>query len=175
MDALFSLILLLLIFKPVYQLIELMAEHARISVLERMDWDNHMDLKRHASMFKNIIASLNGCTTPGDKQRCIDDHTQFMEGFAKTIMCANRPRGLHGSVALVIMFQQRLFPTKSVPNQWMQEFADVAYEALMLCAHEAFMFGEIKSDEMIDSLSNSMYAFSRLHAVIRQERMKRVE
>ena len=172
MEAILSLIILLMAFKPVHDLIGLLAEHTRMVALDRMYMDNRDDLKKKATMFKNIVASLNGCTSPESKQRCIDDHADFIENFARTIASSNSPRSLCGSVVRVLVFQQRLITTKSIPNLWIQEFADAAYQSLMVCAHAAFIFGEIKSDDMIDDLSNAMYAFTRLHSMVKQERLK---
>jgi hypothetical protein len=159
-------------FKPVYDFIELMAEYAQNAALDRMYTQRNVDLKKEATQFKNIIASLNGCTTSDAKQKCIDDHAEFIEDFCKNLASSNRPRCLGGSVPMVLMFQQGLFPTKSTPNQWLQEFADSAYQALMLCAHAAYVFGEIRSDDMINDLTHSMHAFTKLFSKIKQERLK---
>jgi NADH:ubiquinone oxidoreductase subunit F (NADH-binding) len=167
-----SLLLILLVFKPIYNLIELMSQYAQNVAFDRLCVQRAVDLKAQATLFKNIIASLNGCATSDAKQKCIDDHAEFIEEFCKNVTCSNRPRCLCGSVAMVLMFQQRLFPTKSVPNQWLQDFADTAYQALMLCAHAAYLFGEIQSDDMIDDFTQSMYAFTKLFSKIKQERLK---
>ena len=134
------LLFIMAVFKPIYDLIELMAQHAQNVALDRMYVQKNVDLKTQATAFKNVVASLNGCTTPESKQRCIDDHSEFIEDFSKAMVNSIRPRCVGGSVPLVLMFQQRLFPTKSVPNQWLQEFADRVYQNLMVCAHAAFVF-----------------------------------
>ena len=168
-----SLLVILLVFKPVYDLINLMAQCAQDAAFDRMNIvPRAVDIKAQAISFKNIVASLNGCTTPDAKQKCIDDHSEFIEDFCKNMVNSSRKRHLHGSVPIVLMFQQRLFPVKSIPNQWMQEFADSAYQALMLCAHAASVFGEVRSEDMIDDLTHSMYAFAKLFSKIKQERLK---
>ena len=165
-----SLILVLLLFKPIYDLIDLISQRAQDMAFDSLNIvPRAASIKAQATSFKNIIASLNGCTTSDAKQRCIDDHSEFIVEFCKNMI---QKRQLHGSVPIVLMFQQRLFPTKSVPNQWLQEFADTAFNALMICAHAAFVFGEVHSEEMIDDLTHAMYAFDKLFSKIKQERLK---
>jgi hypothetical protein len=166
------LLFIMAVFKPIYDIIEIMAHHAQNVALDRMYAQKHVDLKTQATAFKNVIASLNGCTSLEAKQRCIDDHTEFIDNFCKAMVSSIRPRCLGGSVPLVLMFQQRLFPTKSVPNQWLQEFADRAYQILMVCAHAAYIFGEIRSEDMIDELCAELHSFTMLYTKIRQERLK---
>jgi hypothetical protein len=166
------LLIIVLVFKPVYDIIDLLAQHAQNVALDRLYAQKNTDLKANATAFKNIIASLNGCTTPDAKQKCIDDHTEFIDDFCKAMVNSIRPRCLGGSVPLVLMFQQRLFAARSVPNQWMQEFADRVFQVLMVCAHAVYVFGEIRSEDMIDELCAELHAFTMLHSKIRQEQLK---
>jgi hypothetical protein len=160
---LIELLTLALVYRYVHGVVDFVAQYILRCIIGNTQC--RADLKELALKFKAIITRLNNLDTKAEKQAWMEKNARFIEEFANTMASSNRKRclGMFGSAPIVLMFRLQIFPVQSVHDRWLNEYADVAFTALMVCAHTAFLHGEFKDESVIDDLVNSMNGFSGLY------------
>lgn len=124
------------------------------------------EYQKAAIAFKNLILKLRG--TSSDKYKLITEHGVFIEDFIKILLSPEVAEVQSKLAPKVFLIKFSAADAKIPQEQMLRDYAQSAYDSLMLCVESMCLVGCIRDATMHEDFVHSMGQFCAAYEVYEQ-------